>query len=126
MRVTRLLLGALCAAFIGCGEDPLPPPDTTEVSGKVTLANGKPMPAGRVVFYPKGQGGTEAAAEVENGTYNVKLQSTDYLVVIEPMTYKSGSAKPVRLNISKKYQSKQSPLSFTAEGAQAEYSIHLK
>lgn len=127
-----LLLLATC----GCGSyQPTPPPTTMPVFGKVTLANGSPLTGGRVVFKPKNKGRQEAVAEVDkDGSYMLSSYSKDdgaapgeYTVVVEKISYKTGSAVEVRADVPKKYLSDStSDMVVIVQEGQTDYPIRLK
>lgn len=45
-------LAAVCALVIGCGKSTPSVPLVSSVTGKVVLASGKPLPAGKIVLEP--------------------------------------------------------------------------
>jgi hypothetical protein len=55
------------ATAAGCSARATAPGPTYEVRGKVVLSDGKPLGAGRVVFIPSGDVGSEAAGEIGPG-----------------------------------------------------------
>jgi hypothetical protein len=105
------------------------------VFGKVTLANGSPLTGGRVVFKPKNKGQQEAVAEVDkDGSYKLSSYSKDdgaapgeYTVVVEKISYKTGSAVEVRADVPKKYLSDStSDMVVIVQEGQTDYPIRLK
>jgi hypothetical protein len=97
----RLLLCTALLLLAGCGV-PDRPPAVVAVSGKVVFPGGQPLPGGLITFHPKGPG-KEAIAEIEkNGTFRLTswrkddgAMPGDYIVTVEPFTYKSGNPQQV-------------------------------
>lgn len=72
MRIYRILAAALgcmlgCTFLVGCGGD-----DTHQVKGTVTF-NGKPLPGGKIYFFPdstKGNSGQAGFADIVDGKFD--------------------------------------------------------
>lgn len=131
-RLTPLLALLL---FVGCKSyTPGDPPSTVAVGGKVTLPSGSVLTGGRVIFKPKEAGKQEAVGEInKDGSYKLTSYNKDdgavpgeYTVVIEKVSYKTGSAVEVRASVPAKYLSSQtSDLVVTVKEA-GDYPIRLK
>ena len=135
----RLLLACpllvISGLLVGCGaRQQVPPPPTVPVGGKVYLPGGAPLTGGRIVYKPKEVGRQEASGEIgTDGSYKLTSYNKDdgavvgdYVVVIEPISYKTGAAVPVNANIPKKYQSSSSDLIVTVKEGASDYPIRLK
>lgn len=100
-----------CSGHFGPGSAP---PQTFGVQGKVVLANGSPLPAGRITFHPKETGKPEATGEISNGSFRLSTFGKDdgavpgqYDVSITGVSYKTG--KPVTAaEVPQKYQDPKS------------------
>jgi hypothetical protein len=94
-----LLLNLLViAALVGCGKSE-PKPGT--VHGTVTL-DGKPMPEGKIMFYPAGEGPSEI--EIKEGAYKGEAKAGKNTVRIGvfrkgPPLSTSPEAEPPMVNI---------------------------
>lgn len=75
-------LALMVCALVGCGEKG---PETAKVTGKVTLADGQPLPGGRVDFHSPELGmaagtingdGSYEALDVKPGEYKVSIENT--------------------------------------------------
>lgn len=133
----KKLFPLLALFAVGCSSSYVPdaPPETIKVNGKVLSPSGSPLTGGRVVFKPKDPTKQEAAGDIQpNGTFSLTsfrkddgATPGDYVVVIEKVTYKTGSATPVNINIPTKYQSeKTSDLLVTVKEGQNDYTVRLK
>ncbi len=70
-RVCLLLLGMLSVLNVGCGGNDGPVKYT--LSGTITLADGKPCPAGEISLEPDAAGGNKgpgSMAQIKDGKYN--------------------------------------------------------
>lgn len=89
----RLVLSAMALALVGCGRGPSVP-SVQPVTGKVTLASGKPLVGAVVRFVPVDLTAVEGEAELEpDGTFTLKSigdkpggVTGTYKVVIDPTT----------------------------------------
>lgn len=129
----RLVLLSLLLV-VGCSKsEPIPPPLTTPVSGKVISSSGSAITAGRIIFKPKEAGKQEAVAEINSdGTFKLSSFAKDdgavpgeYKVVFEKVSYKTGSAVAVKADIPQKYL-KESDLVVVVVEGQTDYLIRLK
>src|SRR5207247_2051769 len=73
------------------------PPQTFGVQGKVVLADGSPLPAGRITFHPKEPSKPEAVAEIKDGTFRLSTFGKEdgavpgqYDVSISGVSYRTG------------------------------------
>lgn len=103
--MTRMLLACSTLSLLyvapGCNSLTTTRPQCYSVRGRVLLANGQPLPGGRVEFYPKGDQGGEPVASGEigkDGDFVIGTYATDdgtnpgdYIVTIQPISYKSGN-----------------------------------
>lgn len=110
-----MLIGLILVAA-GCGRyKPPAPPSTVAVKGKILLPSGSPATGGRISFKPKNPALQTGISEIEkDGSFNATsfnkgdgLMPGEYVAVLEPVSYKTGSAVSVR-GIPPKYQSASS------------------
>src|SRR5262245_3450298 len=103
------------AALWGCGDAPARPEGLT-VTGKVLYANGQPVTAGRIYFYPDSKSGAQEWADLgKDGTFKIDsskgggLIPADYTAVFEeaagkksglPADYLSRQKSPWKVSIS--------------------------
>ena len=102
-RATQFLaLGVAWLFAAGCSDPNVastPLGKTYPVSGKVVLANGKPLSAGRVVLVPEEPTGAPSSGEIQaDGQFRLTTKSADdgavpgrYKVRVEPATTERGS-----------------------------------
>ena len=108
------LLAGVCL-LAGCTSRGPNLPAVIPVSGKVLLANGEPLPGGRLIFSSKegSQGGIEPFADIDkDGTFKVTTYQLNdgcipgqYVVSLNPHSFKSGKALklPSSLPIPSRY-----------------------
>jgi len=99
------LLAAPLALAAGCRQPaPLEKETTYKVRGRVVGADGQPVRAGRVNFYPESGGrGLEAWGEIQpDGSFTLTTYTMDdgvipanYVVTVSPYSYKTGNPRPV-------------------------------
>jgi hypothetical protein len=95
----------LTLTLAGCGPREVPLAETVPVKGKVVLADGRPVTAGRVLFAAKGSdmGGVEPFGDLKkDGTFVLTTQKRDdgavvgqYVVSIQLVDYSRGNPKPI-------------------------------
>ena len=114
---------ACCALGIGCGgPSRIPAPfEIVEVTGAVTLADGKPLPTGRLKFEPEpGQNARSEIAMVKAGKFSSSMAAGKYRVSID---VESGS----RHGVLAKYRSlKTSDLIVDVSKSNASLTISFK
>lgn len=119
----------------GCNTyTPPPPPKTVQVSGKITLASGVPITAGRVVFKPQTAGMQEAIGEINpDGTYSLTSYNKGdgavpgtYIVTFDNTSYKTGKPVVVRLNVPLKYYSDKTSDVLVNISEAGDYPINLR
>lgn len=125
----------LLSLSLGCGgAKPKPPPKTVAVSGKVTLASGTPVTAGRIIFKPQSPGMQEAIADIgSDGKYSLTTYNKDdgtvpgdYKIVIENISYKTGTPLQIRLNVPAKYYNERTSDLIVKVVDAGDYPIQLK
>lgn len=86
--LNSILLTAL-ASFIGCGgvDDA---PATVKISGEVTY-NGKPMPAGEIIFRDKSGSNKSISAQIKDGKYEADCTLGNKRVEITAMRDEKGA-----------------------------------
>lgn len=134
--VSRFGLLMILGVLVGCGSaKPLPAPTTVPVSGKILLASGSPLTGGRVMFKPKDPAMQEATSDVgPDGSFALTTFTNkdgalpgEYVVVVELVSYKSGSAQPVRAQVSRKYlDAKTSDLVVTVKVGEGPMTLQMK
>lgn len=142
MKYRLLCVLGLCAglAIVGCGKKG---PATSNVTGKVTLASGQPLPGGRIDFRSAASGDLVSGQIKADGTYEVlSVPPGEYKVGIVNGHLQGTSATPPGLepmpgaaeNAGKKYvpihpgysKVETSGLSTTVEGRTNTYDISLR
>jgi hypothetical protein len=75
------LFASVALGLSGCESNPLKSMKFYPVKGKVLLADGKPLTAGRIVFVAKGSSLTSPSTIESDGTFNLKGNNGDGLPV---------------------------------------------
>jgi hypothetical protein len=98
----------VAVSLAGCGPRSVTLMATVPVKGKVLLADGEPVRAGRVTFVPKDadMGGAEPFGDLQkDGTFVLSTQKQGdgavpgrYVVYIDPIDYRSASPKKLTAN----------------------------
>lgn len=90
-----LFLMTLTAFVVGCSSDPGTIGSSSEVTGKVTYADGKPVKDVRLNFFPNTSSQNPASVELKaDGTFSTKLMSGKYTYAFEA-TKKAPSLKSI-------------------------------
>jgi hypothetical protein len=114
MRKTMILVVLLGA---GCNTryTPPPPPPTVPAKGKIFFPSGSPVYGGTITFKPKKEGVQAGIGAIwHDGSFTLTSYNNgdgvapdvEYVVTVEPVSYKTGKAVTVR-GIPLKYQSAQ-------------------
>lgn len=121
-KLSVLLLVAVTATFVGCG--PQNEIEKVVISGTVTR-DGKPMPKGRITFFPIGDTyGPTAGAEILDGKYYVDIHGgvpvgkhrvAFHEVVVDPNRDPTRPPPMVENNILPKRYHDESKLEITVE-----------
>ena len=89
LRVSMFLLAYVCVTLAGCGVQD--GPKRYKLNGSITMANGKPVPAGEISFEPDGAQGNKgpgSMVQIKDGKYSVPLDQGvvggKYIVTITP------------------------------------------
>jgi hypothetical protein len=83
----RGVLLAVCFAglAVGCSSDPGRMPDTTEISGTVVTADGKPVKDVMLSLRPKGAGTQAGCALSADGKFTVKAVPGEFMFLFMPL-----------------------------------------
>lgn len=104
-RRLQSLLGVLFAVVfvVGCGDSG---PKTYVVEGTVTI-DGKPLPAGTVMFIPEGSGPYATGKVDKDGKYRAEVIEGRHLIAVSSVDYPEGPEGPVVQLAPSMYSSEQ-------------------
>src|SRR5262245_2678822 len=72
VRVWTFVVVAVTAALAGCGSPAVPRPAGHPISGKVLLANGRPVSTGRIYFMPADRSGAQEWVDLNtDGSFKI-------------------------------------------------------
>ncbi|WP_437192119.1 hypothetical protein [Planctomicrobium sp. SH527] len=99
------LMGVLFAVVfvVGCGESG---PKTFVVEGTVTI-DGKPLPAGTVMFIPEGTGPYATGKVGKDGKYRAEVVEGRHQIAVSSVDYPEGPEGPVVQLAPSMYSSEQ-------------------